>query len=243
MRENPRFTYDAGGVIRADRKKRALALVFTGGYVSEELPRILDTFKAHDVKGSFYFIGDFLRTPDFHDDIRRIVDEGHLLGPHSDHHPQLVSWDRKETLVKKADLFRDLDGNFRALAPFGVRKEQISHWIVPFEIYTQEVAAWCEEYGCRIFNYTPGTLSNSDWMEDDNKNFVPTDRIYASILEAERKDPDGLSGFFLLMHVGAGPKRTDKGMRRFTELVSHLKAGGYKMATVEELLTPKEDEK
>ena len=236
MKEDSRFTYDAGGIVRGDRKKKELALVFTGGYVAEELPKILDTLGAQGGKGSFYFIGDFLRTPDFQVDIRRIVAEGHLLGPHSDHHPQLVSWDRKETLVTKDQLFKDLDGNFRALAPFGVKKEEIKHWIVPFEIYTQQISAWCDEYGCRIFNYTPGTLSNSDWMEDDNKNFMATDRIFASILDAERKDPHGLNGYFLLMHVGAGPKRTDKGMRRFPELVEHLKKQGYQLVTVERLL-------
>ena len=223
MIEDPRFTYDLGGVVRADRKKKELALIFTGGYVSEELPRILEALKAAGAKASFYFIGDFLRTPDFHPDIRRIVEEGHLLGPHSDHHPQLVSWDRKETLVKKEDLFKDFDGNFEALKPFGIEKRKISHWIVPFEVYNRDISGWCEEYGCRVFNYTPGTLSNSDWMEDDNQNFVSTDRIFASILKAEREDPDGLNGYFLLMHVGAGPKRSDKGMRRFPELLAHLK--------------------
>ena len=117
-----------------------------------------------------------------------------------------------------------------------VERKAISHWIVPFEVYNQEISGWCEEYGCKIFNYTPGTLSNSDWMEDDNKNFVSTGRIFASILEAERKDEDGLNGYFLLMHVGAGPKRTDKGMGRFRELVAHLKAVGYKMVTTQDLL-------
>src|SRR3954471_1485505 len=109
-----RWTIDHGGVTRGDSSKKQLALIFTGGDFGEGTGHILDTLKQHDIKASFFVTGDYLRKPEHQDYLKRIVAEGHYLGPHSDTHPLYCPWeDREKTLVSeqffKADLQKNID--------------------------------------------------------------------------------------------------------------------------------------
>jgi len=51
--------------------------------------------------------------------------------------------------------------------------------------------------------------------------------ILKGLLAAEQRDPSGLSGCILLMHVGTDPSRTDKLYNRLGELLVELRARGY----------------
>jgi peptidoglycan/xylan/chitin deacetylase (PgdA/CDA1 family) len=84
-------------------------------------------------------------------------------------------------------------------------------------------------------NYTPGTLSHADYTTSSDKNYRSSDDIYRSIGDYEQKYPSGLNGFILLMHIGAGPKRTDKFYHRLPQLVQWLKNKGYQFVRVDEL--------
>jgi hypothetical protein len=87
-----------------------------------------------------------------------------------------------------------------------------------------------------VINYTPGTRSNADYIEDDAKNFISSKAIYDSILKKEQEDPNGLNGFLLLMHFGVGPKRTDKFYDHLGALLDELQRRGYEFVRVDELL-------
>jgi len=90
--------------------------------------------------------------------------------------------------------------------------------------------------GVLLFNFTPGSGSNRDWAPEDHKSFVPSRKIIDDILAYERKDPHGLNGFLLLLHVGS--HRNDKTFLLLGELVKELQARGYTFARVDELLAP-----
>ena len=64
--------------------------------------------------------------------------------------------------------------------------------------------------------------------------------IFESIVRRERQDPHGLDGYLLLLHIGAGPKRTDRFHSRIGELLDDLAGKGYKFVRVDELLERKE---
>lgn len=74
--------------------------------------------------------------------------------------------------------------------------------------------------------FTPGTFSDTDYMEEAAPNYRFPDIIYRSILEFEEMEPDGLNGFLLLSYVGAGSGRPDKFFRRLPALIAELKARG-----------------
>ena len=70
----------------AARSRRTLYLTFDDGPHPEHTPPLLDLLAEHGVKASFFLIGS--RVEDFPVLVRRIVEEGHLLGNHSYSHPQ-----------------------------------------------------------------------------------------------------------------------------------------------------------
>jgi peptidoglycan/xylan/chitin deacetylase (PgdA/CDA1 family) len=226
-----------GGIVRGPTAARQIALEFTGHEFAEGGAVILDELGRRGARASFFLTGDFLRNPGFAPLVRRIVKDGHYLGPHSDKHLLYCDWDvRGKTLVTKGAFVRDLEDNLRAIAAFGVRREGVRYWVPAYEWYNAEIASWSAGLGLTLVNFTPGTRSNADYTGEADRNFVPSQRICDSILARERQDPDGLNGYLLLLHVGAGPGRADKMHARLGSLLDALSARGYRFVRVDELL-------
>jgi peptidoglycan/xylan/chitin deacetylase (PgdA/CDA1 family) len=235
---HPEWTFDHGGVIRGDSSKKQLALIFTGGDFGEGTGEILDMLKARDIRASFFFTGDYLRKAEHQDFLKRIVDERHYLGPHSDSHSLYCPWeDRGKTLVTeqffKDDLrknINDLRDRYDALGGAGP-----VYFIPPYEWFNDDQVRWSREMGVLLFNFTPGSGSNRDWAPEGHKSFVPSRQIIDGILKYEAtKDPHGLNGFLLLLHVGS--QRRDKPFGLMGDLFDELKRRGYGFVRVDELL-------
>ena len=229
---------DRGAVVRGPRHQRRLALVFTADRFAEGAPAILDALRARRLRASFFLTGRFLRDAAARPVVERLRDEGHLVGPHSDAHLLYASWDRPPRLrVTRAEFEADLAANLRELERFGIAPGQVRYFLPPFEHYTEEIARWTAAGGRALINHTPGTRSHTDSMTDDDPRFTPAAAIVESILHAERTDPDGLNGYLLLMHLGAGPGRTrDHLHERLGPLLDELARRGYSFVRVDELL-------
>ncbi len=229
--------YVDGGVVRGPKGAGAVALEFTGHEFAEGGETILDQLRQHGAKASFFLTGDFLRDHANQQLIRRIIREGHYLGPHSDKHLLYCAWETgKRTLITREEFRRDLEGNLREIKRFGLKRNRIGYWIPAYEWYNPDIVQWSSEMGLELINFTPGTGSNADYTVEAESNFVSSDSIVARILNRERTDPDGLNGFLLLMHIGAGPGRKDKMHDRLGELLSALAAKGYRFVRVDKLL-------
>ncbi len=184
--------------------------------------------------------------------LTRILKEGHYLGPHSDQHLLYCPWEgSKKTLVSREVFESDLKANERKIESFESRfgfqhseerkwaasqGRSVRYWLPAFEWYNQEIANWSRELGFTLVNFTPGTRSNADYMQDDDPHFITSKAIFDSILKCEESDAHGLNGFILLMHLGVGPGRTDKMSDRFGQLLDELQQRGYELVRVDELL-------
>ena len=145
-----------GAVVRGPKQGRRLALVFTGHEFAEGGQTILDELAKHKARASFFLTGDFLANPEFKPLIRRIVDEGHFLGPHSDKHLLYCTWDKsKKTLVSREAFTADLRDNLEKLARFGVHQPR--DFLPPYEHYNHDIAAWTAQLGLQLINFTPGS--------------------------------------------------------------------------------------
>ena len=228
-----------GGLIRGPVDRRQLALVFTAHEFGEGGGTILDELRRHHAKGSFFVTGVYLAQPGNQALLRRIVNEGHYLGPHSDQHLLYCSWEKPPKLLVTPDQFRaDLGANLDKLTALGVQRHQVRFFLPPFEHYNQAIAAWTSGLGLRLVNFTPGTRANADYTEEGAPNFVSSQAIFDSIVACEREDPHGLNGYLLLLHLGAGPKRADKFHTRFGALLDSLAGRGYQFVRVDELFGP-----
>jgi peptidoglycan/xylan/chitin deacetylase (PgdA/CDA1 family) len=226
-----------GGIVRGPESGRRLALVFTGHEFAEGADTILDVLARRKARASFFLTGTFLRDESKAAAIRRMVADGHYVGPHSDGHLLYCPWTGpKVTLVSRETFTTDLERNLEALERFGVARKDVTHFLPPYEWYNAEIAEWTRALGMALVNYTPGTRSNADYTEEASPQFVTSDAIYESILRRERDEPHGLNGFLLLLHVGAGPGRADKFHRRFDELTGTLAARGYEFVRVDTLV-------
>lgn len=228
-----------GATVRGPTDARRMALAFTGHEFAEGGPVILDQLARHRAKASFFLTGDFLREPSFSHLVRRMVADGHYLGPHSDKHLLYCGWEEsRPTLVTREAFQRDLEDNLREIDRFGIPRAAVRYWVPAYEWYNAEVSGWSGEMGLRVVSFTPGTRANADYTGEADRNFVPSRAILESILRKEQSDPRGLNGFLLLMHVGAGPGRRDKMHDLLGELLDRLAARGYDFVRVDRLLSP-----
>jgi len=229
-----------GAIVRGPKGRKAIALLFTGHEFAEGGETILNELARHKARASFFLTGDFLANSGFEPLVRRIITEGHLLGPHSDKHLLYCPWTGpKTTLVSRLEFRADLAANLEKLHRFGVTSTNTRFFLPPFEHANRQIADWAAELGHVLINFTPGTRSNADYTGEGDPNFVSSQAIFDSILRREREDPHGLNGFLLLLHLGSGPDRADKFHTRFGELLDALAGRGYQFVRVDELLEPK----
>lgn len=99
-------------------EEKIIYLTFDCGYENGNTEPILDALKKHGAAGTFFVVGHFLESaPGI---VERMADEGHAVGNHTYHHPDMNSISDRETFQKELDdvakLFRGITG--RELSPY-----------------------------------------------------------------------------------------------------------------------------
>ncbi len=68
---------------------KVIYLTFDCGYENGNTPAMLDALKKHNASATFFVVGHYLETaPDI---VKRMVSEGHTIGNHTYHHPDMSS--------------------------------------------------------------------------------------------------------------------------------------------------------
>lgn len=229
------FTLDDGAVVRGNLEQKRIALIFTGGDYGEGTVPILDTLGRLSIKAGFFVTGAFLSQAERRSLVQRAVKEGHYVGPHSDQHPLYCPWDNREkSLVSQAEFTKDLQKNISDLKQLGALASGSIYFIPPYEWFNRDQVKWAGELGVRLFNFSPGSGSNRDYMPESDPHFVSSRVILQDILAYEKKDPHGLNGYILLIHLGAD--RKDKMYVLLEPLITELQGRGYKFIRIDEML-------
>ncbi len=80
----PEFLKQYDAYFLGNTANKVIYLTFDAGYENGYTPSILDTLKKHNVKATFFVVGHYLETsPDL---VKRMCDEGHIVGNHTYHH-------------------------------------------------------------------------------------------------------------------------------------------------------------
>jgi peptidoglycan/xylan/chitin deacetylase (PgdA/CDA1 family) len=164
--------------------------------------------------------------------------DGHYLGAHSDDHLLYCDWVKRDSLLVTREQFNhDLKLNYLRMEEFGIFKADTPYFLPPYEWYNASIVNWTAQQGLQLVNFSPGTRSAADYTYPElGKSYRPSDEIYESILNLEEKDPNGLNGFILLIHIGTDPRRTDKFYLKLPELIKELKGRGYTFERIDEML-------
>lgn len=232
------FVYESGAIIRGDTTGNMIALVFTGDTFADGGEFIAETLKKKDVKGSFFFTGNFYRIKEFHPVIKRLINDGNYLGSHSDKHLLYCDWEKRDSLlVSKDEFVKDLKDSYKEMKKFNIDPAASRFYLPPYEWYNDSIALWTNQMGLELINFSPGTRSNADYTYPEmGEKYLDSRCILKSVLDYEKFSPNGLKGFILLVHIGTDPRRTDKFYSYLPELIDTMKRRGYVFVRVDELL-------
>lgn len=82
------------GYFLGDTGKKEIYLTFDEGYENGYTGQILDTLRDNNVKAAFFVTGSYVeKNPAL---VKRMVEEGHIVGNHSDTHPSMPSLSNEE---------------------------------------------------------------------------------------------------------------------------------------------------
>ncbi len=228
-------SYSHGGIIRTDKEKKQISLIFSGHEFADGYDEIISTLQKHKIKASFFFTGYFYRNPKFSSLITNLKESGHYLGAHSDHHLLYNSWEKRDsTLIDKEVFTSDLRNNYKEMARFGIKATDSPFYLPPFEWYNDTISTWAKELGIQIINFTAGTYSNSDYTTPEMKNYLSSKEIYKKIMNVERQN--GLNGNIMLFHIGTSEKRSDKFYPYLDNLFTELVKKGYSFVSLEKAI-------
>ena len=144
--------YDAAYI--GDTREKVLYLTFDAGYENGSTEKILDTLKAHKVPAAFFLVGSYIqRNPEL---VKRMAEEGHIVGNHTAHHYDMSKIGDKSTFAQELkeveDLYRDVTG-----------QEMPPYYRPPQGIYSQENLSMAQELGYKTVFWS---LAYVDWNND-----------------------------------------------------------------------------
>ena len=199
--------YDAAYVGTDDEK--VLYLTFDAGYENGCTAQILDTLKKHDVKAAFFLVGNYLQKNA--DLVRRMVDEGHIVGNHTMTHPDMSAITDKAAFQAELEgleaLFRDITG-----------KELPKYYRPPQGIYSEENLKMAKELGYHTVFWS---LAYKDW---ENDNQPTADYALGKLI------PRSHNGAVILLH---STSKTNAEV--LNELLKQWKGLGYRFETIDKL--------
>jgi peptidoglycan/xylan/chitin deacetylase (PgdA/CDA1 family) len=130
---------------RMDRHEKAVYLTFDDGPIPEATPFILDLLREHNIKATFFMVGDNVRKyPELY---QRIVSEGHQVGNHTHNHISGLRRSlheytynvEKANAYIKSHLFRPPHGWMR-IAQYALLRKK--YQIVMWDLVTRDYSKW-----------------------------------------------------------------------------------------------------
>ena len=95
-----------------DTDEKVLYLTFDAGYENGNTPAILDALKKHGAPAAFFVVGNFIE--DEPELVKRMVEEGHIVGNHTMTHPDMSAISTQESFQEELagveKLYEDLTG-------------------------------------------------------------------------------------------------------------------------------------
>ena len=201
--------YDAAYI--GNTGEKVLYLTFDAGYENGCTEKILDVLKNQNVKAAFFLVGNYIEKNA--DLVRRMVEEGHTVGNHTMHHPDMSAITDKEAFAKE---LQDLETLYKETTG----KDLPRFYRPPQGIYSEENLKLAKELGYKTVFWS---LAYVDW----NNDAQPTkEQAFAKLL------PRTHPGAVVLLH---STSRTNAEI--LEELLTKWKEEGYRFGTLEELFS------
>ena len=189
--------------------EKIIYLTFDAGYENGCTEKILDVLKKHETPAAFFLVGNYIENNA--DLVRRMVEEGHTVGNHTMHHPDMSKLTDPAAFEKE---LRDLEALFRETTG----REMPKYYRPPQGIYSQENLKMAQKLGYKTVFWS---LAYVDWNNDSQ----PTrEEAFSKLI------PRIHNGAVVLLH---STSRTNAEI--LDELLTKWKDMGYRFGSVEEL--------
>ena len=199
--------YDA--VYLGDPGEKVLYLTFDAGYENGCTETILDTLKKQQVPAAFFLVGNYLEKNA--DLVRRMAAEGHTVGNHTMHHPDMSKIGDMDAFAKELQgleaLYREVTG-----------QELPKFYRPPQGIYSEDNLRMAQQLGYKTVFWS---LAYVDWNNDSQPS---KEQAFAKLL------PRTHSGAVVLLH---STSKTNAAI--LDELITKWKDMGYRFGTLDEL--------
>ena len=199
--------YDA--VYLGDTSQQTIYLTFDAGYENGCTAKILDTLKKHNISAAFFLVGNYIEKNA--DLVRRMVDEGHIVGNHTMHHYDMSKLSDKASFSKE---LTDLETLYRDT----VGADMPKFYRPPQGIYSEENLKMAQELGYKTVFWS---LAYVDWKNDSQPS---KEEAFQKLL------PRTHNGAVVLLH---STSKTNAEI--LNELIGKWKEQGYRFGTLEEL--------
>ena len=156
-----------GGVYLGDTKEKTIYLTFDAGYETGCTARILDVLQKHNAPAAFFLVGNYLEKNG--DLVRRMVEEGHIVGNHTMHHKDMSKLNDPEVFGKE---LRDLEELFKEVTG----KELPRYYRPPQGVYSEENLKMAQEMGYKTVFWS---LAYADW---DNEKQPTREQAFGKLL-------------------------------------------------------------
>lgn len=156
-----------GGVYLGDTKEKTIYLTFDAGYENGCTARILDVLQKHNAPAAFFLVGNYLEKNG--DLVRRMVEEGHIVGNHTMHHKDMSKLNDPEVFGKE---LRDLEELFKEVTG----KELPRYYRPPQGVYSEENLKMAQEMGYKTVFWS---LAYADW---DNEKQPTREQAFSKLL-------------------------------------------------------------
>ena len=192
-----------------DTTRKVLYLTFDAGYEKGCTAKILDVLQKQEVKAAFFLVGNYIEKNA--DLVRRMVDEGHIVGNHTMSHPDMSAITEQEAFRKELEglenLFKEVTG-----------KELPKYYRPPQGIYSEENLKMAKEMGYHTVFWS---LAYKDW---DNNKQPGAEYAMGKLI------PRTHNGAVILLH-----STSQTNAEVLDQLLTQWKDLGYRFETIDKL--------
>ena len=198
-----------GAAYLGDTEEKVLYLTFDAGYENGCTADILDVLKKHNAPAAFFLVGNYLQKNA--DLVRRMVQEGHIVGNHTMHHPDMSKISDMAAFQKE---LQDLENLFYEVTGKSLPK----YYRPPQGIYSQANLEMAQQLGYKTVFWS---LAYADW---DNKNQPTREHAMEKLVGRVH------NGAVILLH---STSKTNAEI--LDELLTCYEQLGYRFASIDEL--------
>ena len=138
----------------AEGDAKVIYLTFDCGYENGNTEPILDALKKHDATATFFVVGHYLESaPEI---VKRMVEEGHTVGNHTYHHPDMSHISDQVSFQKEMD---DVAAKYKEI----IGQEMAMYYRPPQGKYSQSNLQMAKDLGYSTFFWS---LAYVDWNQD-----------------------------------------------------------------------------